>query len=33
MLQLDLIHTLAFGGVALLAGYGLRRWIPGAGRG
>lgn len=28
MFELDLIHTLAFGGVALLAGYGLRRAIP-----
>jgi ESS family glutamate:Na+ symporter len=28
MLQLDLIQTLAFGGVALLAGYGLRRLFP-----
>ncbi|MEO6080949.1 MAG: sodium/glutamate symporter [Steroidobacteraceae bacterium] len=28
MLQLDLIQTLAFGGVALLAGYGLRRLLP-----
>jgi ESS family glutamate:Na+ symporter len=28
MLELDLIHTLAFAGVALLAGYGLRRAIP-----
>ncbi len=28
MLQLDLIQTLAFGGVALLAGYGLRRVFP-----
>ena len=27
-LELDLIHTLAFGGVALMLGYGLRRWIP-----
>jgi ESS family glutamate:Na+ symporter len=26
--ELDLIHTLAFGGVALLAGYGLRRAVP-----
>lgn len=32
MLKLDLIHTLAFGGLALLAGYGLRRWIPVLGR-
>ena len=28
MLQLDLIQTLAFGGLALMAGYGLRRAIP-----
>ncbi|MGH8240825.1 MAG: sodium/glutamate symporter, partial [Steroidobacteraceae bacterium] len=28
MLSLDLIHTLAFGGVALLVGYGLRRVFP-----
>jgi len=28
MLQLDLIQTLAFGGVALMLGYGLRRWVP-----
>jgi ESS family glutamate:Na+ symporter len=28
MLELDLIHTLAFGGVALLLGYGLRNTIP-----
>jgi ESS family glutamate:Na+ symporter len=28
MLTLDLIQTLAFGGVVLLLGYGLRRWIP-----
>ena len=28
MFELDLIHTLAFGGVALLCGYGLRRAIP-----
>jgi ESS family glutamate:Na+ symporter len=27
MLQLDLIHTVAFGGVALLVGYGLRNAI------
>jgi ESS family glutamate:Na+ symporter len=32
MLKLDLIHTLAFGGLALLAGYGMRRWIPVLGR-
>jgi len=31
-LELDLIHTLAFGGVALMLGYGLRRWIPVLGR-
>jgi glutamate:Na+ symporter, ESS family len=28
MLELDLIQTLAFGGIALMAGYGLRRAIP-----
>ena len=28
MFELDLIHTVAFGGLALLAGYGLRRVIP-----
>ncbi len=28
MFELDLIHTLSFGGVALLCGYGLRRAIP-----
>jgi glutamate:Na+ symporter, ESS family len=28
MLQLDLVQTLAFAGVALLAGYGLRRVFP-----
>jgi glutamate:Na+ symporter, ESS family len=27
-LELDLIHTLAFGGVALMLGYALRRWVP-----
>src|SRR5688572_30508771 len=32
MLQLDLIHTLAFGGVVLLAGYGLRNAVPVLGR-
>ena len=32
MLKLDLVHTLAFGGVALLAGYGLRRYVPVLGR-
>lgn len=32
MLQLDLIHTLAFGGVALLVGYGLRNAVPVFGR-
>jgi glutamate:Na+ symporter, ESS family len=30
--EFDLIHTLAFGGVALLAGYGLCRLIPLLGR-
>ncbi|MCI0389341.1 MAG: sodium/glutamate symporter [Acidobacteria bacterium] len=28
MLKLDLIHTLAFGGVILFVGYGVRRAIP-----
>lgn len=28
MLELDLIHTLAFGGLALLAGYALCRHVP-----
>src|SRR5688500_787002 len=28
MLKLDLVQTLAFAGVALLAGYGLRRLFP-----
>jgi glutamate:Na+ symporter, ESS family len=32
MLQLDLVQTLAFGGVALLIGYGLRNAIPAFGR-
>jgi len=32
MFQLDLIHTLAFGGIALLIGYGLRDAIPILGR-
>jgi glutamate:Na+ symporter, ESS family len=32
MLQLDLIQTLAFGGVALLVGYGLRNAVPIFGR-
>lgn len=32
MLKFNLIHTLAFGGLALLLGYGLRRWIPVLGR-
>lgn len=32
MLELDLIHTLAFGGLALMLGYGLCRWIPVFGR-
>ncbi len=32
MLQLDLIHTLAFGGVTLLVGYGLRNAVPAFGR-
>jgi ESS family glutamate:Na+ symporter len=30
--EFDLIHTLAFGGVALLAGYGLCRFVPLLGR-
>ncbi len=28
MLELDPVHTLAFGGVVLFAGYGLRRAVP-----
>ena len=28
MLKLDIVQTLAFGGVVLLAGYGLRRAVP-----
>jgi glutamate:Na+ symporter, ESS family len=32
MLQLDLIQTLAFGGVALLVGYGVRNAVPVFGR-
>jgi glutamate:Na+ symporter, ESS family len=32
LFEFDLIHTLAFGGVALLAGYGLCRFIPILGR-
>ncbi|MDR2876983.1 MAG: hypothetical protein LBV36_02945 [Chromatiales bacterium] len=32
MLHLDLIHTVAFGGLVLLLGHGLRRWIPVLGR-
>lgn len=32
MLQLDLIHTLAFAGVVLFVGYGIRRAIPTLGR-
>ena len=32
MIELDLIHTLALSGVALLVGYGLRRAIPALGR-
>ena len=32
MIDLDLVQTLAFGGVALLLGYGLRRAIPVLGR-
>jgi ESS family glutamate:Na+ symporter len=28
MLELNLIHTLAFGGIALLMGYGLRNVVP-----
>jgi len=30
--ELDLIHTLAFGGVALLVGYALCHWVPVLGR-
>ena len=26
--ELDLVHTLAFGGLALMLGYAMRRWIP-----
>lgn len=32
MFEFDLIHTLAFGGVALLVGYGLCRYVPVLGR-
>ena len=32
MFEFDLIHTLAFGGVALLVGYGLCRYVPLLGR-
>jgi ESS family glutamate:Na+ symporter len=32
MLEFDLIHTLAFGGLALLMGYGLCRYVPVLGR-
>lgn len=32
MLQLDLVQTLAFGGIALLVGYGLRNAVPALGR-
>jgi ESS family glutamate:Na+ symporter len=32
LLELDLIHTLAFGGLALLAGYALCRYVPVLGR-
>lgn len=32
MLELDLIHTLAFGGLALLMGYALCRYVPVLGR-
>jgi ESS family glutamate:Na+ symporter len=32
MIELNLIHTLAFGGLALLGGYGLRNLIPVLGR-
>jgi ESS family glutamate:Na+ symporter len=32
MMQLDLIQTLAFGGIALLAGYGVRNVVPAFGR-
>jgi ESS family glutamate:Na+ symporter len=32
LLELDLVHTLAFGGIALLAGYALRALVPVLGR-
>jgi glutamate:Na+ symporter, ESS family len=32
MLQLDLVQTLAFGGIALLVGYGFRNAVPALGR-
>ncbi len=32
MIELDLIHTLAFGGVVLFAGYAIRRAVPVLGR-
>lgn len=32
MLKLDLVNTLAFGGVVLMLGYGLRRVVPWLGR-
>jgi ESS family glutamate:Na+ symporter len=32
MLELNLVHTLAFGGVVLMLGYGLRRAVPWLGR-
>jgi ESS family glutamate:Na+ symporter len=32
VIELDLVQTLAFGGIALLVGYGLRRAIPVLGR-
>ncbi|MET0279704.1 MAG: sodium/glutamate symporter [Steroidobacteraceae bacterium] len=32
MLELNLIHTLAFAGVVLMLGYLLRRWVPLLGR-
>lgn len=32
MLRLDLIHTLAFAGVVLFVGYGIRRLVPGLAR-
>src|SRR5688572_17945143 len=28
MMELDQVQTLAFGGIILMVGYGLRTWIP-----